>query len=132
MIGWRFWQVIGGKLVSPFAGEVLPDSGVLTSVDCTPIQIGVRGVSYWPSCADAAKAVAILDDGDVAITAGVIGPSMPDSKLPLYSIVGGIGFDNYVGLPVGRRTDRYRVEAIYSDVPVVGYAAPVQPMAALT
>lgn len=114
-MGYRYWSVQAGKLVAPFAGEVLPDDGVaIATCDVHPNPPGPRccGIGYYST--RTALPFNLLDPHEHAITAGeVTGPTMPDTRAQLYQ--DGL---QWVSLRPGRRCARYAVQKIYTDAMV--------------
>lgn len=123
LIGWRLWAIDGRQLVAPFARSPLPVEAAIASPCVHPIYAMCEwcGISYFPNAADAAHALAILDDPALAITAGqIVGRYWHDPRQPLYRIAG-LAFSRTVTLPAGRRCDEYQVTDIYADLPVLAY-----------
>lgn len=114
MIFYRFWSVEGDRLVSPFAGVVLPPDGLVVA-HCehphTPPGPGCRcGISVYANREDA-EAAARLMDGDVAITEGkAIGAVLPEVHMQPYQ-----DGARWITAPMGKRARAYQVTRIYTD-----------------
>lgn len=117
MIGWRVWRVVDGRLVAPFAGDVLADDGI--AITDPPSVFGEDGIHFYPDRSDVIKASTLLPDSVVS-SGEVSGQTCPDRRAQLYTVN-----DRPVILPTGRRCGRYRVTAIYADVPMIDYGVPV-------
>lgn len=109
LLGYRWWIVENGKLVSPFAGVTLPPNGITSDV------------SYYASRADLDRVAKYLDPRATALTIGTVtGTTRPDPEPQVYDIG-----NSKVRLPDAWIGQTYRTHTIITNAPVL-YPIPVQ------
>lgn len=128
--GARFWRVVDGLLVSPFAYDVLPEDGLLVA-HCEahepPAISHGCGVAYYSTREQAESAARWLGGEPFAITEGtVFGPTAPERHMSPYQVG-----DRWVNVPTGRRARAYQVTDIWTDATGLVYDLPVHAMSRL-
>lgn len=97
--GYRHWHVRNGKLISPFAGVILPPNGTASNV------------SYYATRADLDQALWFLDTTATAWTTGTVtGTTEPDTREQTYTVHG-----RKFRLPECHIGQHYQVTNIYTD-----------------
>lgn len=137
MIGYRFWDVIDGHLVSPYQHKRLDLSGTIRAhcaqhPHAAPNFSCVCGVAYYDSKANmlaAADALNLWHD-DVAFTTGTVGGALIADRAYTVAVGSGLGW-RWAQVPEAYRCTTYEVATIYANTTNLVYSLPILPKSTL-
>jgi hypothetical protein len=129
-MGWRFWEIRDGRLVSPFQFSTLPPTGLIEA-HCDdhprpPVASHLCGIAYYPTIEAMTEAARLFNLSDTdAITIGeVIGTTVAD---PSRTYATGTAFSwRMTKTPQAWRCSAYRVLSIITPSSVeLDYPVPI-------